>query len=306
MANVSLSPVFNAWQGFTSAGLPLSGGFINTYLAGTSTPQVTYTSSAGTVANATAIQLGPDGRPPFEIWLVVGIAYKFVVTDSLGLNALTFDSIVGIGDAGNFGTLTVSGNSVLGATAANTLNVGNGTLVTDANGNVGLGVTPTPGAGLLQMLGSANGGVKLGNVNNASPTALDWYEEGTWSIQLQAGGANVGMVNSGNAGKFTRIGNVVTFEGTASYTANNFGTSTGVMTLAGLPYPVNALNVPCTVNMVQLQSALVGIPAAVILFGTTNIGLYDNQPSGANTQLTNTKFGALVPATITVSGTYIV
>ena len=99
MPQVSLAPIFNGWQGFTAGGLPLSGGKINTYLAGTTTPHATYTTIAGSVANANPIILQADGRPPFEIWLELGIAYKFVLTDSLGLNAITYDNIDGIGEA---------------------------------------------------------------------------------------------------------------------------------------------------------------------------------------------------------------
>src|SRR6202007_315865 len=95
MPAVVFSPIFNAWQGFTSGGIPLSGGKINAYLAGTSTPHNTYTTVVGNVANSNPIVLQSDGRPPFEIWLETGIAYKFVLTDSLGLNPITYDNISG-------------------------------------------------------------------------------------------------------------------------------------------------------------------------------------------------------------------
>lgn len=116
MPAVALSPLFNGWQGFTAAGLPLSGGFINTYLAGTSTPLATYTTIAGNVANSQPIQLGPDGRPPFEIWLIQGQSYKLVLTDSLGANALTYDNISGIGDESSLLVIlaTAVGSTLIG------------------------------------------------------------------------------------------------------------------------------------------------------------------------------------------------
>ena len=95
MPAVSLSPIFNGWQGFSVGGLPLSGGKLYSYLAGTSTPHSTYTTVAGSVANSNPIILQADGRPAFEIWLEDGVAYKFVLTDSLGLNTLTYDNISG-------------------------------------------------------------------------------------------------------------------------------------------------------------------------------------------------------------------
>jgi hypothetical protein len=83
MPTVGLSPIFNGWQGFDTNGVPLNGGFIYSYQAGSSTPQPTYTTIAGSVTNSNPIQLGVDGRPPQEIWLDVTLSYKFLLTDSL-------------------------------------------------------------------------------------------------------------------------------------------------------------------------------------------------------------------------------
>lgn len=90
---VSLSPILNGYQAFTAAGLPLSGGFLYTYQAGTSTLQATFTTNSGLIANSNPIQLDAAGRPPQEIWLIDGQAYRFVQTDSLGSDLRTFDNI---------------------------------------------------------------------------------------------------------------------------------------------------------------------------------------------------------------------
>ena len=48
---VTLSPLGGvAAQFFNNDGVPLSGGLIYTYLAGTNTPATTYTTGAGTIA----------------------------------------------------------------------------------------------------------------------------------------------------------------------------------------------------------------------------------------------------------------
>lgn len=96
MPTVNLSPVFNGWQGFGTDGLPLSGGLLYTYQAGTSTPQATYTTNAGSIANTNPIVLGPDGRPPQELWLVQGQAYRFVLQTSLAVQIATYDNITGV------------------------------------------------------------------------------------------------------------------------------------------------------------------------------------------------------------------
>lgn len=145
MATVALSPLFNGAQLLLASGAPNNGGFINTYLAGTSTPTVTYADSAGTIPNATSIQLDAAGRPPTEIWLVVGVAVKFIVTDSTGGDSRTFDNIVGIisNSGTGIGDLTTTGNTILGDAQTDTLNVGNGDIVKTSAGNTGIGGNPT-------------------------------------------------------------------------------------------------------------------------------------------------------------------
>jgi hypothetical protein len=126
MPTVNLSPIFNGWQGFSINGIPLAGGLINTYQAGTVTPVATYTTNVGNVANSNPIQLDASGHPPFEIWLVQGQAYKFVVTDSLGLNSFTYDNIVGVGDLSAFLALLASS---IGSTLIGFLQAGAGAIL---------------------------------------------------------------------------------------------------------------------------------------------------------------------------------
>jgi hypothetical protein len=61
--NVALAPP-NHPQFFNSSGLPLSGGFIYTYLAGTTTLSNTYADSTGTVQNTDPILLDASGHRP--------------------------------------------------------------------------------------------------------------------------------------------------------------------------------------------------------------------------------------------------
>ena len=93
---VNLSPIGNGFQFFTTTGLPLAGGYLYTYQAGSTTPLATYTDNAGTISNTNPIQLGTDGRPPAEIWLTYGFNYKFVLADSTNAVIQTYDNIYGI------------------------------------------------------------------------------------------------------------------------------------------------------------------------------------------------------------------
>lgn len=101
MATVFLSPVGGAaWQFLDNNGNPLSGGLIYTYEAGTTTPQATYTTSAGNVAHANPIVLNSAGRVSTgEIWLLQNKSYKFVIKTSAEVLIGTFDNIIGINDA---------------------------------------------------------------------------------------------------------------------------------------------------------------------------------------------------------------
>lgn len=94
--SVLLSPIGNGFQFFTSTGLPLNGGYLYTYQAGSSTPLTTYTDVTGTISNANPITLGTDGRPQTEIWLTQGLSYKFVLTDSANNQIQTYDNLYGI------------------------------------------------------------------------------------------------------------------------------------------------------------------------------------------------------------------
>jgi len=117
MATGFLSPIGSPTQQFfTDQGVVLAGGLLYTYLAGTTTPAQTYTTAGLSVANPNPIVLDSAGRPPQEIWLQQGTAYKFVVHDSTDspVSVATFDNISGINDVSNL--QSVSEWQILGST----------------------------------------------------------------------------------------------------------------------------------------------------------------------------------------------
>ena len=96
---VYLSPVGGvAAQFFDNNGVILSGGKLYTYAAGTTTPQATYTTSAGNVAHTNPVVLNSAGRVPSsgEIWLT-SQEYKFILKDTNDVTIATYDNIVGQG-----------------------------------------------------------------------------------------------------------------------------------------------------------------------------------------------------------------
>jgi hypothetical protein len=140
---VFLSPVGGvAAQFFTNTGAVLTGGKLYTYAAGTTTPQATYTTNAGTVTRTNPIVLDAAGRVPDggEIW-VSPVSYKFVLKDSNDVLIATYDNVFGFNAfaAANYtGNGSTVGYAVSGNVAAvyingvyqnrNTYSVASGTL----------------------------------------------------------------------------------------------------------------------------------------------------------------------------------
>ena len=77
-------------QFFSDTGIPLAGGLLYTYAAGTTTPQATFTDSAGTVNNANPIIL--DSRGEADIWLG-SLSYKFKLCTADNVEIWTVDNI---------------------------------------------------------------------------------------------------------------------------------------------------------------------------------------------------------------------
>jgi hypothetical protein len=106
--SVNLSPLGGAgWQFFDDNGVPLSGGLLYTYIAGTTTPLATYTSNTGLIANTNPIVLNSAGRPPNQIWLTP-VPYKFVLKTSASVTIWTMDNLTGLPAAGTQSTGTAT------------------------------------------------------------------------------------------------------------------------------------------------------------------------------------------------------
>lgn len=74
-----LAPVIRQ-RFFDANGNPLAGGKLYTYVAGTTTPQATYTDYAGATPNANPVILDANGE--CDMWLDPALAYKIKLTDS--------------------------------------------------------------------------------------------------------------------------------------------------------------------------------------------------------------------------------
>jgi len=98
MTAVLLSPLFQQYS--DANGNPLSGGKIYSYLAGTLTPQATYTDATGLIATDNPIELDSAGRPPVGgVW--GSGTYYFELKDSAGVTVGTIDNVTAIYGAGD-------------------------------------------------------------------------------------------------------------------------------------------------------------------------------------------------------------
>jgi hypothetical protein len=115
MPTVNLSPIGGSgWQFFDNSGNVLTGGKLYTYAAGTTTPLASYTSVAGNVAHTNPIILDASGRISNggQVWLVLGLSYKFILKTSTDVQIWSADNITGIAGAGLVENFTGTGSQV--------------------------------------------------------------------------------------------------------------------------------------------------------------------------------------------------
>ena len=176
--SVNLSPIGNGFQFFTTTGLPLNGGLLYTYQAGSSTPLTTYSDNGGVYANTNPLVLGTDGRPQTEIWLTYGFNYKFVLADSSNNVIQTYDNIYGIigvaATSGSGGAYVPSGLIAIwsGATGS----IPSGWLICDGtNGTPDLRNSFVLGAGNSYSVGQTGGStdaVVVSHTHTATSTSV--------------------------------------------------------------------------------------------------------------------------------------
>lgn len=186
----------------TAAGVPLSGGKVYTYIAGTTTPQATFTDYTGATPNPNPVIL--DSRGEANIWLG-GALYKFKLTDANDVEIWTVDYIsaptssVSAVLSGNVSIDSDTPGPALKITQTGTgpvLRVQDSAdpdatpFIIDNAGNIGIG-TPTPSAQL-----EATGSARLGSLTLTS-TPLPVASGGTGAVDPATARANLGTAASG-------------------------------------------------------------------------------------------------------------
>ena len=134
---------------------------------------------------------------------------------------------------------------------------------------------------------------------------LNKYTQGTWTPALAFGGSATGITYTTQTGRYTRIGNTVSIQGTL--TLSSKGAQTGNATITGLPIAANSdtnqplMNgVPSTITLTTLYTQVYVQPTASAT--TASVGQAGSAQGVA--AVTNTSFAN--NSSIFVSGTYFV
>ncbi len=161
------------------------------------------------------------------------------------------------------GNANINGNVTIGDAASDTLTV-NPNAVTWAG-------TPVAHTGQHGFAG----GVTVGNSAVAGVTVLDYYLEGTWTVGVTSSGGTPSLGTS--YGNYTRVGNRVFFDFFLNVTG--FGTSTGAISITGLPFN-SAASAETSVFCAFAGSDASPVPNGIISAGASTIAL--KRSTGAN------------------------
>lgn len=291
MALISPAPIL---QFLSDAGDPLAGGKLYTYIAGTTTPQTTYTDQTGATAHTNPIILNARGEA--SVWLGTG-SYKFLLKTSLDVTIWTIDNIAGSGSnisptfsgtATFSGDVVVAGATTLGDTANDTvtitgtgvsipngLNFDSGTLYIDATNNrVGVGTaTPTDtldvnGTVVANGMTRATAGALTLSASDAAGT-IAVKTAGTTRITVTAAGvANYGSYEIG----YRSVPSIDSTGGTAAIIARG----SAYATTGGITIPANIFAAGDAFSIYNNSASAVTVTQGTSLTlrqaGTTNTG----------------------------------
>jgi len=107
-------------------------------------------------------------------------------------------------------------------------------------------------------------------IASSDANTLDDYEEGTWTPTIAFGGAAVGVTYGTQTGTYTKIGNRYFIDGVITLTSK--GSSTGAVTVAGLPETVGAL-APASIRLTALAAGMDAFHTGIFQVSTATIPL---------------------------------
>lgn len=171
---VLLSPIGNSMTPFVGLDtLPLAGGLLYTYQAGTTTPLATYTGNDGLIPCSNPIVLSVNGIAPTAIWLTSTNSYKFVLATSANVTLYTYDNITGIPSSAN--NINVPSGAIL-VWSGSIATVPNGyTLCNGQNGTPNLKNSFVVGAGNTFSVNATGGFASSGVMTSVGTNTPLYY-----------------------------------------------------------------------------------------------------------------------------------
>ena len=249
--------------------------------------------------------MGKYGAGPYEqgpniasaAALPIGAGTYFVVTGTVTITSL------GTRPAGDEITLQFSGALILTYNATTLILRGAVNYTTVAGDIITL---VSEGSGNWREIARAAATVPVNSmafpatqVASADANTQDDYEEGSWTPALQFGGAAVGMTFSDQAGRYTKVGNLVHAAGRLVLSAK--GSSVGAAKLTGLPFTsanISAYYIPAALYLNGVSFA--DYPTAVLTLNDTKLSLAENTNAGVETDLAETDFANTSVVSVTV------
>lgn len=169
-------------QYFSNAGLPLVGGKLYTYAAGTNTPKTTWADAGQVAANTNPIIL--DSRGEALVYWDAAAAYKVQLQDALGNVLWTVDNLSAPSSSTSAGSVTVvTGDGVTDNTAAVQAAVAVGKPILF----VGISVISSPTSitvPLVDTMAQIFTTSSLVTIDNGLPVRPEWWGSATGNIRL--------------------------------------------------------------------------------------------------------------------------
>lgn len=246
------------------------------------------------VATALGINVGTAGA--FAVnGGALGTPSSGVGTNITGVNAATLGAAtfaapgaIGSGTAGTGAFTALSASSTVSGTGFTTYLASPPAIGGTAPGAGSFAALSA--TGLFNISGAAAGQIQFPATQNASANAntLDDYREGTFTPVLSFGGASVGITYSTQSGVFTKIGNVVNYALIITLTSK--GTSTGNMSIGGLPISSNSFGgFAGAVQVNNLASSAITQVQAIVATSSTTLSL-SRYAAGANVATADTDY----------------
>lgn len=188
---------------------------------------------------------------------------------------------IGIGTTTPQSKLDVEGNVAIGSTYSGTTAAPTDGLMVEGKTLIGITSVNSSG-GCLQLVSGIT--FPATQVASTDVNTLDDYEEGTFTPTIDFGGGTTGITYSNQQGIYVKIGKVVFIE--LLFTLSNKGSSTGDVTVNGLPFTSNG---SVTQAFMAISDNLTGVvtPTAYKTAATTSVLLF--LPNSA-TRLNETHF----------------